>query len=107
MDLLSSRPFWPIRDGLPATFPPLERNRRCDVAIVGAGITGAMIAQELAEANLDVVVLDRREVAHGSTSGNTGLLLYELDVPMTRLARRIGRERAVRAYARCQEAVRT
>src|SRR5438874_11060052 len=98
MDLLSSRPFWPLRDGLPATFPPLAANTECDVAIVGGGISGAMIAFLLVEAGLDVVLLDRREVAHGSTAGNTGLLLYELDETLHRLARRFGRAAAERAY---------
>ena len=107
MELLSSRPFWPIRDGLPATFPPLSRNADCDVAIVGAGITGALIAFTLARDGLQVVVLDRREAAHGSTAGNTGLVLYELDCMLHRLSRQIGSERAKRAYRRCQDSVRT
>lgn len=106
MDLLSERPFWPIRDGLPATFPPLEKTTSCDVAIVGAGISGAMTAYLLARAGLEVVVLDRREAAHGSTSGNTGLLLYETDQPMVRLERRLGRAAAQQAYRRCHAAVR-
>ena len=105
MDLLSSRPFWPIRDGLPATFPPLEGNEDCDVAIIGGGISGALTASLLASAGIDVVVLDRREVAHGSTAGNTGLVLYELDMMLHRLAERIGWEGARRAYRRCQRAV--
>ncbi|HUR56960.1 MAG TPA: FAD-dependent oxidoreductase, partial [Opitutaceae bacterium] len=105
MDLLSPRPFWPIRDGLPAAFPPLERNVRCDVAIIGGGISGAAIARLLTTAGLDTIVLDRREVAHGSTAGNTGLLLYELDRPLHWLAERIGSGRAERAYRRCRAAI--
>jgi glycine/D-amino acid oxidase-like deaminating enzyme len=105
MDLLSSRPFWPILDGLPAAFPALERDIRCDVAVIGAGVTGAFVASHLAEAGIDTVVLDRREVAHGSTAGSTSLLQYELDVPLYRLARRFGPEFAVRIYRRCREAI--
>jgi len=106
MDLLSSRPFWPLRDGLPATFPPLDADIEGDVAIIGGGISGAMIAWYLTEAGLDVIVLDRREVAHGSTAGNTGLLLYELDEMLQRLSRRFGRAPAERAYRRCHAAIR-
>jgi glycine/D-amino acid oxidase-like deaminating enzyme len=105
MDLLSPRPFWPIRDGLPAVFPPLQNDVRCDVVIVGAGVSGALAAQALAKAGLDTVVLDRREVAHGSTSGSTSLLQYELDEPLHRLAKRWGREKAERCYRRCREAI--
>jgi glycine/D-amino acid oxidase-like deaminating enzyme len=105
MKLLSPSPFWPIRDGLPATFPALDDDARCDVAIIGAGITGALIAWHLADAGIDVVVVDRREAAHGSTAGNTGLLLYELDVPLIRLAKLHGRENAVRVYQRCRATI--
>jgi glycine/D-amino acid oxidase-like deaminating enzyme len=94
-----------MRDGLPAAFPPLTRNASCEVAIIGGGISGSMIAQALTEAGFDTLVLDRREVAHGSTAGNTGLLLYELDQPLHRLARTFGRERATRVFRRCCEAI--
>jgi glycine/D-amino acid oxidase-like deaminating enzyme len=105
MDLLSARPFWPILDGLPAAFPALERDTRCDVAVIGAGITGAFVAWHLADAGIDTLVLDRREVAHGSTAGSTSLLQYELDEPLHRLARRFGPEFAGRAYRRCRDAI--
>jgi len=74
MDLLSPTPFSPIRHGLPSDYPPLEKDLACDVAIIGAGVTGALAALHLAEAGLSVVVLDRRDVAHGSTAGSTGFL---------------------------------
>ncbi len=105
MDLLSSRPFWPIQNGLPTTFPSLAENVSCDVAIIGAGISGALVASFLTEVGLDVVVLDRRDAAHGSTAGNTGLLLFELDVMLHRLGRKIGPDAAARAYQRCHDTV--
>ncbi len=105
MDLLSCRPFWPIKDGLPASYPPLERDVTCDVAVVGAGITGALVAWHLAGAGIDTVVLDRREAAHGSTAGSTALLQYEIDLPLWKLARQLGPVRARRAYHDCLGAV--
>jgi glycine/D-amino acid oxidase-like deaminating enzyme len=107
MDLLSSRPFWPVRDGLPGDFSPLEENLDCDVAIIGAGVTGALIAWFLTRSGFSVTVLDGREVAHGSTAGNTGLVLYELDEMLQDLARRIGRQPAEQAYRRCRAAIGT
>jgi glycine/D-amino acid oxidase-like deaminating enzyme len=105
MDLLSCCPYWPLKDGLPASYPPLERDIPCDVAIIGAGITGALMAWHLAEAGIGTVVLDRREAAHGSTSGSTALLQYEIDMPLHRLERRLGPARARRAYHGCLGAV--
>ena len=105
MKLLSSTPFWPIRDGLMETYPPLGSDTRCDVAVIGAGITGAFVAWRLAEAGVDTLVLDGRDAGHGSTAGTTSLLQYELDEPLHRLARRFGREFADRCYRRCCDAI--
>ncbi|MBL9213420.1 MAG: FAD-binding oxidoreductase [Opitutaceae bacterium] len=105
MNLLSPEPFWPIRGGLPQTYPSLAGNASCEVAVLGAGISGALAAWHLAEAGVDVVVLDRREVAHGSTAGSTSLLQYEIDEPLHRLARRYGPVQAAYAYRRSLAAV--
>jgi glycine/D-amino acid oxidase-like deaminating enzyme len=105
MNLLSDRPYWPMKDGLPASYPALERDVRCDVAVIGAGITGALVAWHLADAGIKTVVLDRREVAHGSTCGSTCLLQYEIDLPLYKLEQRLGRARAGRAYHGCLEAI--
>lgn len=105
MKLLSPQPFWPIRDGLPGNYPSLAHNVSCEVAILGAGISGALAAWHLAEAGLDVIVLDRREVAHGSTAGSTSLLQYEIDEPLHQLTRRYGTKRATYAYRRSLAAI--
>ena len=105
MDLLSGAPWWPIKNGLLATYPPLEESLACDVAIIGGGITGACIAHELALAGSTVVVLDRRDIGTGSTAGSTSLLQYEIDVSLTELTQKLGAEPAVRAYRLCEETI--
>ncbi|HWA25831.1 MAG TPA: FAD-dependent oxidoreductase [Lacunisphaera sp.] len=105
MDLLSGSPFWPVRNGLIASYPPLEQSTECDVAVIGGGITGACIAHELAAAGCAVVVVDRRDIGMGSTAGSTSLLQYELDVPMVDLATRVGEQAAVRSYRLCADAL--
>jgi glycine/D-amino acid oxidase-like deaminating enzyme len=76
-----------------------------DVVIVGAGISGALVANELTQLGCDVLVLDRREPVHGSTLASSALLEFELDVPLHVLARRIGSVRAGRAYRRSVRSV--
>jgi glycine/D-amino acid oxidase-like deaminating enzyme len=98
MDLLSHHPYWPMKDGLPASYPALEKSIRCEVAVVGGGITGALVAWHLAEAGIKTVVLDRREVAHGSTAGSTSLLQYEIDTPLFKLEQKFGVDPARQAY---------
>jgi glycine/D-amino acid oxidase-like deaminating enzyme len=105
VDLLSSNPFWPIQDGLIASYPRLQANLDCDVVVIGGGITGALVSWHLAEAGIDTVVVDRRDIGHGSTAGSTNLLQYELDEPLYRLAEHFGTDFAVRAYERCADAV--
>jgi len=105
MDLISPRPFWPLKNGLPATYPPLRQDLTCDVAVLGAGISGALMADELSRAGFDVVVLDKRDVAGGSTSASTALLQYEIDVSLVDLTKMIGRADAERAYQLCHESI--
>jgi glycine/D-amino acid oxidase-like deaminating enzyme len=105
MNLHSGSPFWPIRDGLPATYPALLHDESADVAIVGAGITGALAAYELSAAGLDVVVLDRDDAASGSTAATSGLLLYDTDSSLQQLTEAVGPRDAGRVYLLGLEAI--
>jgi glycine/D-amino acid oxidase-like deaminating enzyme len=75
-----------------------------DVAIVGAGISGALMAHELSQDH-EVAVLDRRPPMMGSTVASTALLQWEIDLPLTALAKKIGQADARRAYLRSRRAV--
>ena len=68
------------------------------MAIIGAGITGALAAEALAGEGVEVILLDRRDVASGSTAASTALLSYELDIELQELIARVGERAAVRAY---------
>ncbi|MFT3784687.1 MAG: FAD-binding oxidoreductase [Tepidisphaeraceae bacterium] len=76
----------------------LQQDERCDVLILGAGITGALVARELLDAGLDVVIVDRGEVAAGSTAASTALVQYDTDLPLLELADKIGRCKADQVY---------
>jgi glycine/D-amino acid oxidase-like deaminating enzyme len=75
-----------------------------DVAIVGAGISGAFMAHELAS-DFSVAIVDRRGPVLGSTMASTALLQWELDLPMIALAEKIGSTDASRVYKRSRSAV--
>ena len=98
LDLVSGAPYWPLAAGLLGVYPPLTANAECEVAVVGAGITGALVADALAESGIEVVVVDRRDVARGSTAASTALVSWELDVELGALIEQIGEEDAVLAY---------
>lgn len=105
MDLRSGHPYWLVRNGLLQTYPPLTQDAECDVLVVGAGITGSLVGFHLAEAGFSTMVLDRRDVAWGSTSASTALLQYEIDTPLRELIPRLGKDHAVRAYQACRDAI--
>jgi glycine/D-amino acid oxidase-like deaminating enzyme len=105
VNLKSGCIFWTDIAGPQREYPALAEDRECDVAIIGGGITGALAAHYLVEAGVKVVMLDRREIGRGSTSASTGLLLYELDLPLVKLADRVGWANAERAYQLCESAL--
>ena len=104
-DLRTGRPVW-LERRLPAiASSELKRAVSCDVLVVGAGISGAIIAEALSDAGLDLVIADRRGAVLGSTPASTALLQYEIDTPLSVLSERIGRDRAERIWRRSRLAV--
>ena len=104
-DLRSGHSIWQRRALLRFPERRLSNDTRCDVLVVGAGISGAMVAEQLTDAGLSVIVLDRRGAVRGSTLASTALLQYEIDTPLTKLAPRIGRTRAERIWRRSRLAL--
>ncbi|HWQ88009.1 FAD-binding oxidoreductase [Brevundimonas sp.] len=103
-DLRTGRSLWADSHGLGVPVRPLKAAISVDVAIVGAGISGAFMAHELSRDHT-VAVLDRRPPLMGSTIASTALLQWEIDLPLTALADRIGMARAKRAWLRSRQAV--
>ena len=103
-DLRTGRSLWADSPGLGVPARPLSAAISVDVAIVGAGISGAFMAHELSKDH-SVAVLDRRQPLMGSTVASTALLQWEIDLPLTTLAKKIGPANARRAYLRSRNAV--
>ena len=104
-DLRTGKSLWLSRPlkALPQHF--LRRDLSTDVLVVGAGISGALIADQLSDAGMHVTIVDRRGALAGSTPASTALLQYEIDVPLVTLAGRIGRSRAERVWRRSRLAL--
>jgi len=103
-DLRTGRSLWVDSPGLGVPTRPLTSAISVDVAVVGAGISGAFVANELSKDHV-VAVLDRRSPLTGSTLASTALLQWEIDLPLTALAEKIGPAKAKRAYLRSRSAV--
>lgn len=105
MNLKSGAPFWLAKNGLIHSYPRLRQELSCDVLVVGAGITGALIGDHLARAGMSVCVIDQREAGWGSTAASTALLQYEIDTELQDLCLRYGVKDGVLAYKACEAAI--
>ncbi|GGC77085.1 NAD(P)/FAD-dependent oxidoreductase [Vreelandella lutescens] len=105
MDLKSGYPFWAVKNGLLTAFPQLTHDHQTATVVIGGGITGALIADELSRHGHHVVVLERRDVGWGSSAASTALLQYEIDTHMVHLAEQYGEANAVMTYRRCADAI--
>jgi glycine/D-amino acid oxidase-like deaminating enzyme/nitrite reductase/ring-hydroxylating ferredoxin subunit len=90
--------LWFDVDEPPARYPALEGERRVDVAVVGAGITGMTAALLLARAGRSVAVLDQHSVAGGTTGHSTAKITSQHGL----IYESLGRSTA-RAYAAAME----
>ena len=104
-DLRTGRSPWCTPDSQAVPVERLVAPLKADVVVVGAGITGALVAQALSAMGQSVVVLDRRAPAHGSTAASTALLQFEIDTPLIHLIDAVGFERARHAWLWSQRAV--
>lgn len=98
MDLTSNEPFWLVKNGLINSYPSIKKDVKTDVLVVGGGVTGALMAHKCIEDGYNTVLIDRKEIANGSTSATTSMLQYEIDVPLYKLTQMIGKENAEGNY---------
>jgi len=105
MDLRSPYPYWLLRHGIINSYPSLQQHHKTDIVIMGAGISGALVAWELTLAGHMVTVIDRRHAGMGSTAASTALLQYEIDTPLSQLSRLVGETNAIKSYLLCRDAI--
>ncbi len=105
MDLRTESPFWLMKNGIVRSYPSLKQSCTIDVAILGGGITGALIAYHLTKAGISAIMLDKRKIGMGSTCASTCLLQYEIDTPLGELTRLVGKKKAEQSYLMCIEGI--
>lgn len=105
MDLRSPYPYWLLRYGTIRSYPSLAQDLKSDIAVIGAGISGALVAWELTRAGFRVITVDRRHAGTGSTAASTALLQYEIDTPLYDLIKLVGEKKAIRSYILCRQAI--
>ena len=104
-DLRTGRTVWQAARAPGVPHRPLKNDIDTEVLIIGAGITGAMVADALSASGWKVTLVDRRGPAKGSTTASTALVQYEIDTPLSKLSKQIGNADATRAFRRSRLAV--
>lgn len=99
-NLRTGSPVWSLQRKPAVPTDKLSTDLQTDVLVVGAGISGALLAESLTDAGLRVVVVDRRSPLAGSTSASTALLQHELDEPLIHLRRSLGERAADSVWRR-------
>jgi len=105
ISLRSGRSVWLAGELAETAAPRATSVYETEIAIVGAGITGAFLAERFTREGRCVLVIDRRDPAKGSTAASTAMLLWELDASLLELEDRMGLEAAARIAVRCRRQV--
>jgi len=89
-------------EATPGEWPALERDARCDVLVIGAGLAGLAVAGELQARGADVLVVDVDAPGAGASTRNAGFVLISHPWEHAAMRARIGVEatRAMLAIAR-------
>ena len=104
MNLHEGKLFWPTtHDG--QKFNSLDKDIECDITIVGGGMSGMLCAYFLSSEGYKVTLIEKNEIAEGSSSANTGLLQYSSDIMLHKLAEQIGEHDAFLFYDMCLKAM--
>src|SRR5205823_14941750 len=93
-----------VSGGLGRVRPALRGELGADVAVVGAGITGASVAWRFADAGLRVALVEAARVGRGSTAASTALLMQEPYKDLHELTKQYGRRAARRIWELSEEA---
>jgi glycine/D-amino acid oxidase-like deaminating enzyme len=98
-DLRSGISYWQSRRMPGVAHSRLTRDTSTDILVIGAGVSGALVAEAMSRDHR-VLIVDRRGVAKGSTAASTALVEYEIDTPLLLLGDKIGARKAARAWRR-------
>ncbi|MWC30055.1 NAD(P)/FAD-dependent oxidoreductase [Paenibacillus sp. MMS18-CY102] len=98
--------YWPTTLPAVQAYEPLGlQDAEFDVVIVGGGMSGTLCGYVLANSGIRAAVVERDDIASGSSSANTGLIQFSNDIMMCELADQIGEPNAVAFYKACKQAV--
>ena len=97
--------YYQTTAALPAVTAPLAGDHHCDVAIIGAGMTGCSAALHLAERGYRVAVLEAQQIGFGASGRNGGQALPGYAAEHSTIRRLLGPASAQALWGMSLEAV--
>lgn len=95
---VQGKPLFTSINKIKKQYPYLTEDIETDICIIGGGVTGAIASYYFSKNNIKTVVLEKKRIAHLSTSVTTSLLQYELDDSLSELREYTTLENALRSY---------
>lgn len=74
MNITQGNIFWEQGMDIRYNYPYLTHDRKCDILIVGGGITGALTAYYQAKQGYNVILVEKNLIGYGSTLENMGVI---------------------------------
>ncbi len=81
--------LWSKTCSLPS-FPTLQKDTKCDVLIIGAGITGILTAYLLKEKGIDCIVCEKGSICGGTTKNTTAKITFQHGLIYNKLIKSVG-----------------
>ncbi|WP_281411079.1 NAD(P)/FAD-dependent oxidoreductase [Rhizobium lusitanum] len=103
--LRREQPLWAAMRGGSIRTSRAIIHKTYDVIIVGAGISGALMAHSLVGKGLRILMVDRRAPVKGSSLASTAMIQHEIDIPLHVLQKSMGVANAQRVWRRSASAV--
>lgn len=105
MDNVKGESYFLRTNEKPKQYEYLTNDIKTDVIIIGGGVTGCITAYYFKKAGIDVTLLEKQQIASGSTSITTSILQYELDSNLQALTKTTTYDNVIKSYKLCQKAL--
>lgn len=99
--------FWIKQQNKQVSYPALEHDVSCNIAIIGAGLTGLSTAYYLNRASKDIMILEADQVGFGASGRNTGKITFQHGAVYHKLMEKYDKVYASRYYQAQVDAMRS
>ncbi len=87
--------YWYKQD---STLKPLQGDMKCDVVVIGGGMSGLSAAQAFCKLGLSVILLEKNYCGSGATGKSTGFITPDSEIPLDDFEKTYGFENAKRMW---------